>query len=128
METMGTNGCENPAKLGFGEPIAALRWLGAAYALQPRPTLESDAASDYNRRMAERRTTIVARDEDLALLQHEARVQGLSLGRMLGEVVARRADELRQDRRPRLGTFNSDQSIADAATRDNPAARPFRTA
>jgi hypothetical protein len=78
--------------------------------------------------VAERRTTIVARDEDLALLQREARNRGLSLGRMLGEVVARRADELRQDRRPRLGTFSSKQSIADTAARDNPAARPFRTA
>jgi hypothetical protein len=78
--------------------------------------------------MAERRTTIVARDQDLALLQREARSQGLSLGRMLGEVVARRADELRQDRRPRLGTFSCEQGIAGAAAGDNPAARPFRTA
>jgi hypothetical protein len=78
--------------------------------------------------MAERRTTIVARDEDLALLQREARDRGLSLGRMLGEVVARRADELRQDRRPRLGTFSSKQSITDAPAQENPATRPFRTA
>jgi hypothetical protein len=77
--------------------------------------------------MAERRTTIVARDEDLALLQREARSRGLSLGRMLGEVVARRADELRQDTRPHLGTFSAGKSIAEAAAQDNPAARPFRS-
>jgi hypothetical protein len=99
-----------------------------AYVLRPQRRLESDAASDYHGCMAERRTTIVARDEDLALLQREARDRGLPLGRMLGEVVARRADELRRDRRPRLGTFSSEQSIAEAAARDNPAARPFRTA
>ena len=39
-------------------------------------------------RMVERRTTIVGRDEDLALLQHEAPNREFSLGRMLGEVVA----------------------------------------
>lgn len=78
--------------------------------------------------MAERRTTVVARDEDLATLAHEARNRGLSLGRMLGEVVAKRADELRQDRRPRLATFRADASIAKAAEEEKPAARPFRAA
>jgi hypothetical protein len=76
--------------------------------------------------MAERRTTVVARDEDLAMLAHEARNRGLSLGRMLGEVVAERADELRQDRRPRLATFRADASIAKAAEEEKPEARPFR--
>jgi hypothetical protein len=78
--------------------------------------------------MAERRTTVVARDEDLAMLAHEARDRGLSLGRMLGEVVAKRADELRQDRRPRLATFRADTSIAKAAEDERPEARPFRAA
>jgi hypothetical protein len=78
----------------------------------------------------ERRTTIVARDEDLALLLHEARNRGLSLGRMLGVVVAERADELRQDRRPRLATFRADTSIAVAvaAEQEQPATRDFRSA
>lgn len=78
--------------------------------------------------MAERRTTVVARDEDLATIAHEARSRGLSLGRMLGEVVAERAEELRHDRRPRLATFRADVSIAKAAEEEQPQARPFRTA
>jgi hypothetical protein len=78
--------------------------------------------------MAERRTTIVAREEDLATLAHEARAQGLSLGRMLGEVVEKRAEELRRDRRPRLATFRADASIAKASEQERPEARPFRAA
>jgi hypothetical protein len=78
--------------------------------------------------MKDRRTTIVARDEDLALLSHEARNRGLSLGRMLGVVVAERADELRHNRRPRLATFSADTSIAVAAEQEQPAARDFRSA
>jgi hypothetical protein len=77
--------------------------------------------------MAERRTTVVAREEDLALLAHEARTRGLSLGRMLGKVLAERADELRQDRRPNLATFRADVSIATAAEQEQPAARDFRS-
>ncbi len=78
--------------------------------------------------MKERRTTVVARDEDLALLAHEARSQGLSLGGMLGAIVAERADELRQNRRPRLATFRADASIAVVAEQEQPAARDFRSA
>jgi hypothetical protein len=78
--------------------------------------------------MRERRTTVVAREEDLAMLSHEARARGLSLGRMLGEVVADRAEELRRGRRPRLGTFRADASIAKAVDDGRPAARPFRAA
>jgi hypothetical protein len=78
--------------------------------------------------MAERRTTVVARVEDLETLSHEARARGLSLGRMLGEVLSERAAELRSSRRPRLATFHADVSIAEAAEREEPAARPFRAA
>jgi hypothetical protein len=78
--------------------------------------------------MAERRTTIVAREEDLATLAHEARTRGLSLGRMLGEVVEERAEELRRDRRPRLATFRAKASIAKDDEEEKPAARPFRVA
>ena len=78
--------------------------------------------------MKERRTTVVARDADLALLAHEARQRGLSLGRMLGAVLAEHADELRQSRRPRLATFRADTSIAVAAEQEQPAARDFRSA
>jgi hypothetical protein len=78
--------------------------------------------------MAKRRTTVVAREEDLALFAREARVQGLSLGAMLGSVVAERADQLRQDKRPRVATFGADVSIAIAAEQEQPAARNFRSA
>lgn len=71
---------------------------------------------------------MVAREEDLATLSHEARSRGLSLGRMLGEVVAERAEELRHSRRPSLGTFRADASIARDAEKETPAARPFRSA
>ena len=47
---------------------------------------------------------------------------------MLGEVLADRAEELRRDRRPRLGTFRADVSIAKAADEGGPEARPFRGA
>jgi hypothetical protein len=78
--------------------------------------------------MAVRRTTVAAREEDLATLSHEARTRGLSLGRMLGEVVAERAEEIRHSRRPRLATFRADASIAKAAEQEQPEARPFRSA
>lgn len=78
--------------------------------------------------MSERRTTVVAREEDLATFSHEARARGLSLGRMLGEVVSERAEELRRSRRPNLATFRADASIAKAAEEEKPGARPFRAA
>jgi hypothetical protein len=74
----------------------------------------------------ERRTTVIASEEDLAVIAHEASARGISLGRMLGEAVARQAEELRQSRRPRVATFRAEVSIATAAEEDNPAARDFR--
>jgi hypothetical protein len=76
--------------------------------------------------MTERRTTVVANDEDLALLAHEARERGISLGRALGEAVALRAEALRRERRPRVATFHAEGSIAEQIDGDEPAARPFR--
>jgi hypothetical protein len=73
-----------------------------------------------------RRTTVTAREEDLAVLAHEAQIRGTSLGKMIGEAVAMRADQLRQDRRPRVGTFEAKASIAKLAEREEPAARSFR--
>jgi hypothetical protein len=74
-----------------------------------------------------RRTTVVANDEDLAVLAHEARRRGISLGRILGEAVAKEAEELRRNRRPRLATFRAEVSIAEAAEQEQPAARDFRS-
>jgi hypothetical protein len=76
--------------------------------------------------MAVRRTTVVAREEDLDTLAHEARARGTSLGRMLGEIVGERAVELRSERRPRLGTFSAEVSIAKLAEQEDPVAVPFR--
>lgn len=74
-----------------------------------------------------RRTTVVADEQDLAVLAHEARLRGISLGHMLGQAVANEAEQLRQSRRPRLGTFRAQVSIAAVAERDQPAAREFRS-
>lgn len=78
--------------------------------------------------MANRRTTLVAREEDLATLAHEARARGLSLGRLLGEVVGERAEEIRRSTRPRLARFAVDSSVAEADAAEQPQARPFRDA
>lgn len=73
-----------------------------------------------------RRTTVVADEEDLAVIAHEARLRGISLGQMLGRAVAKEAAELRRSRRPRLGTFRTEVSIAADAADERPAAREFR--
>ena len=79
--------------------------------------------------MRVRRTTVAAQDDDLAVIASDARLRGISLGRALGELVASRAEELRQLRRPRVALFNVDFSIAEAMEREdeNPAAQPFRS-
>lgn len=76
----------------------------------------------------ERRTTVVANEDDLAVVADEARARGMALGRLLGEIVAQRATALRKERRPHLGTFEADVSIA--AEMDSGDERPppaFRT-
>ena len=75
-----------------------------------------------------RRTTVVADADDLAVVAIEARSRGMSLGAMLGELVAQGAKEFRQKRRPRLATFRAQGSIAALMEKDDePAARPFRS-
>ncbi|HET8607692.1 MAG TPA: ribbon-helix-helix protein, CopG family [Gaiellaceae bacterium] len=54
-----------------------------------------------------RRTTLAADRDDLALLESEARRRGVSLAQLLRELVAREAEALRQERRPRFGVFHS---------------------
>lgn len=70
---------------------------------------------------------MVALHDDLEVIAREAQRRGLPLGRMLGEIVAERARELRQKQRPSLGTFGAEVSIADAMEAEDPAARPFRS-
>ncbi|HEV3309914.1 MAG TPA: hypothetical protein VG815_05310 [Chloroflexota bacterium] len=76
-----------------------------------------------------RRTTVVAQKDDLALLAQEARLQGTSLGRLLGELVGERANQVRRSRRPRVATFRANVSIAAEmdSDEDESAARPFRS-
>lgn len=72
-----------------------------------------------------RRTTVVADADDLALLADDARRAGRSLGAALGDLVAERAAVLRRDRRPRLGVFHSGGRI-HAADPDVYRPEPFR--
>jgi hypothetical protein len=78
----------------------------------------------------ERRTTVTAQEDDLAVIATDARLRGIALSRALGELVAERAALLRQRRRPRLGTFRSGSTVGIAALMesnpDAPAAQPFR--
>jgi hypothetical protein len=60
--------------------------------------------------MSLRRTTLSAESHDLSVLEHEARRRGISLARVLRELVAREAATLRDLRRPRLGVVRGDGS------------------
>jgi hypothetical protein len=71
-----------------------------------------------------RRTTVTARRDDLAVLQAEARRRGVSLARILGELVAREADNLREQNRPRFGVVRVAAAAAQASVDDEDA--PYR--
>ncbi len=61
-----------------------------------------------------KRTTISADADALAVFEGEARRRGLSLSRVLAEVIEREADELRAKRRPTIGFVSGDgSSIAE---------------
>lgn len=68
-----------------------------------------------------RRTTLTAPSEDLATLEDEARRRGVSLNRVLRELVTARADELRSAHKPQLGIGRSGTGAAKAAARDEHA-------
>jgi hypothetical protein len=71
--------------------------------------------------MTIRRTTLAADRDDLALLEQEARKRGVSLARVLRELVAREAEELRRTRRPRVGVARSRAGAAQVASADEHA-------
>jgi hypothetical protein len=74
-----------------------------------------------------RRATVTADENDLAVLAEEARRRGLSLARLLGEAVTEKAERLRATRRPRIGIFRADVSIAEVSAADDaPASADFR--
>jgi hypothetical protein len=71
--------------------------------------------------MAIRRTTLAADRDDLALLEQEARRRGVSLARVLRELVASKAEELRRARRPRFGVARTRKGAAQIAAADEDA-------
>lgn len=71
--------------------------------------------------MAIRRTTLAADADDLALLEAEARRRGVSLAQVLREVVARRAQELRRQHRPRFGLGRGDGTLSQDSVDDEDA-------
>lgn len=73
-----------------------------------------------------RRTTLAAEADDLAVLEGEARRRGVSLARLLREVVGEKADELRERRRPRIGFARGDGSSIASLMEADPEA-PFRS-
>ena len=76
-----------------------------------------------------RRTTLAADADDLALLEGEARRRGVSLARVLRELVAREAEDIRRRRKPRFGIARSDGRSPGAANLDEDEpfeASPFR--
>jgi hypothetical protein len=68
-----------------------------------------------------RRTTLAAEQEDLAVVEADARRRGVSLASALRDIVAREAGALRSQSRPRFGVGRSDQGAATAATQDETA-------
>ncbi len=79
--------------------------------------------------MAIQRTTLPAESDDLAILKHEARRRGVSLGALLKEMVEREAAAIRSSHRPRTGVVNRPVSVAAAMVEDPEAAlrSDFRT-
>lgn len=71
--------------------------------------------------MTTRRTTLAADQDDLTLLEREARRRGVSLAQVLRELVAREANELRLARRPRFGVARTSGGAAQVAAVDEHA-------
>jgi hypothetical protein len=68
-----------------------------------------------------RRTTLAAERDDLALLEQEAKRRGVSLARVLRELVSREAEQLRLARRPRVGVARTREGAARTAAADEHA-------
>lgn len=72
-----------------------------------------------------KRTTLAAEADDLAVLEGEARRRGVSLARVLRELVEREADEIRRVQRPRFGIARSGgRNLSQLATEDEDAPIP----
>jgi len=64
------------------------------------------------------RTTIAAESDVLETLRDEAARRGLSLARLVGEILAEKAAALRAERRPRFGLGRSGGGVAQASVDD----------
>jgi hypothetical protein len=75
-----------------------------------------------------RRTTVAAEQEDLQTLKDEARRRGTSLARLLRDLIAEKAIELRQRRPPRIGIGRGGTGVARESFADEeaPARTPYR--
>lgn len=71
-----------------------------------------------------RRTTVSADSESLAILEDEARRRGESLSSVLAEAVSEKAGAILAARRPRLGLGRSTDGSSAAKTATNPIAAP----
>jgi len=79
--------------------------------------------------MMVQRTTLAAEKDDLDTLRAEARRRGVSLARLLRDLVAEQAKELRAQRRPRLAVGRSRRGVATESVRDeeSPVATRYRS-
>ena len=68
--------------------------------------------------MSVRRTTVTADADDLAVLEAEARRRGVPLSQVLREAVARQAEALRTERRPRFGVGRCDPGLSMTSVED----------
>jgi hypothetical protein len=75
------------------------------------------------------RTTLAAAPEDLETLRAEARRRRVSLARLLREMVAQRAKQLRERRRPRIVVGRSGKGVARDSVRDevSPAVSRYKS-
>ena len=76
-----------------------------------------------------KRTTISAEADAIATFEGEARRRGLSLSRVLAELIEREAETLRARRRPTIGFASGDgRSIAELMELDpdGPFSKPYR--
>lgn len=64
------------------------------------------------------RTTVTTDADDLAVLQAEARRRGVPLSQVLREAVARQAEALRADHRPRFGVGRGDPDLSMTSVQD----------
>jgi hypothetical protein len=73
-----------------------------------------------------RRTTVNADSQSLAVLEDEARRRGSSLSIVLAEAVSEKATAILRARKPRLGLGRSTDGSSAAATATEPIAGPPR--